>query len=112
NGDAATVNPPSKTASWGAEENLFLTLIGSSANTMTFSGAPTNYTSLASTTASSGGGASNAGSAVRQYTSATDDPATFTTSTNRWWAAITVVVRPTASGPSPVTLTVADVSTS
>lgn len=97
-GDAASVNPPSVTPSWGAADTLFLALVGSSANTMSFTGAPTNYTSLATTTASTGGGASNAGSATRQLNASSDDPGTFTTSTNRWWAAITVAVRPAAGG--------------
>lgn len=112
NGDAVAVNPPSLTPSWGAADTLWLALVGSSANTMNFTGAPANFTDLTSTTASSGGGASNAGSAIRQNNAASEDPGTFTVSQNRWWASVTVGVRPAASGPSPVTLVVNDVSSS
>lgn len=98
NGDAVAVNPPSLTPSWGAADTLWLALVGSSANTMNFTAAPTNYTSLTSTTASSGGGASNAGSAIRQLNATSEDPGTFTVSQNRWWAAFTVAVRPAAGG--------------
>lgn len=97
-GDAVAVNPPSLTPSWGSADTLFLALAGSSADTMNFTAAPTNYTDLVTTAASTGGGASNAGSAIRQLTGASDDPGTFTTSTNRWWAALTVAVRPAAAG--------------
>jgi len=99
-GDAVAVNPPSRTASWGAADTLWLAVVGSSANTMSFTAAPTNYTSLTTTTASTGGGASNAGSAVRQLNAASEDPGTFTTSTNRWWAAATIAVRPSAGAPA------------
>lgn len=98
NGDAASVNPPNLAPSWGADDTLWIALAGSSANTMTFSAAPSSFTSLTSTTASSGGGASNMGSATYQLNSASLDPGTFTTSTNRWWAAFTIAVRPAAGG--------------
>lgn len=101
NGDFTTPpNPPSLTPSWGADDTLWLALVGSSANTMNFTGAPTNYSDLASTTASAGGGAANAGSAIRQHNTATEDPGTFTTSQDRWWAAFTVAVRPAGAGGS------------
>lgn len=98
NGDFTSApNPPSLTPSWGAADTLWLALVGSSANGMTFTAAPTNYTDLVSTTASSGGGASNAGSAIRQLNAASEDPGTFTTSQNRWWAVFTIAVRPAAA---------------
>lgn len=97
-GDAVAVDPSAVTPSWGSADTLFLALVGSSANTMSFTAAPTNYTDLVTTTASTGGGASNAGSAIRQLTAASDNPGAFTTSTNRWWAAFTVAVRPAAGG--------------
>lgn len=100
NGDF-TVGPDtaSLTPSWGADDTLWLSLIGSSANTMTFSAAPTNYTDLLGTTASSGGGASNAGSAIRQNNTATEDPGAFTVSQKRWWAGFTIAVRPGGGAP-------------
>lgn len=98
NGDAVSVDPPSITPSWGGTDTAFIVFAGSSADSMTFSGAPTNYSDLSSTTASSGGGASNMGSATRATSSTTENPSAFTTSTNRWWAAFTIAVRPAASG--------------
>lgn len=100
NGDSVAVNPPSLTPSWGAVDTLWIALAGSSANAMTFSVAPTNYTGLTSTTASSGGGASNMGSAYRQLNASSEDPGTFTTSQNRWWAAFTIAIRPASGGGS------------
>lgn len=93
NGDAVAINLSSVTASWGSDDNTVFALVGSSANTMNFTGAPSGYTSLASTTASSGGGASNAGSSYKQVSAASDDPGAYTVSQNRWWAGITVIVR-------------------
>lgn len=98
-GDAVAVNPPSLTASWGAEDNLWIALAGSSANGMFFGTAPTNYSGLSSTTAGSGGGASNMGSARRSLNAATEDPGAFASTTNRWWRAVTIVIRPAGSTP-------------
>lgn len=100
NGDVAAVNPPNVTPSWGSDDNLWIALAGSSAQAMTFTGAPANYTGLTSTTAATGGGTSNIGSAYRTNTAASEDPGTFTTSTNRWWAAFTIAIRPSSGSVS------------
>jgi len=101
NGDSASVNPSSITPSWSSSETAFIAFGGSSADVMSFTGAPTNYSDLVSTTASTGGGASNMGSASRVTTASTEDPGTFTTSTNRWWSTFTIAVRPQAIAVVP-----------
>lgn len=102
NGDSAAVNPPSLSPSWGSADTLWIALAGSSANTMSFTGSPTDFTGLTTSTASSGGGASNMGSAFRQNATATEDPSAFTTSTNRWWASFTIAVRPSAGASTSI----------
>lgn len=93
-GDVSAVNPQGVTASWGADDNLFIAFGASSAATMNFTAAPTNYSGLSQNVASSGGATCNIAYASRNFNSASDDPSAFTTSSNRWWSALTLVVRP------------------
>lgn len=97
-GDSAALNPPAATAGWGAADNTFIAFGASSAGTMSFTAAPTNYGSLSSDFASTGGSICNMAMATRNYNSATDDPGTFTTSTNRFWSCMTVILRPAGGG--------------
>lgn len=97
NGDSTAINPPAVSPAWGAEDNLYITFGASSAGTMNFTAAPTNYTGLSSDSASSGGALCNLATAYRQYNASSDDPGNFTTSTNRFWSAMTLVIRPAAA---------------
>jgi hypothetical protein len=91
-GDGVTVaNPPSVTASWGAEENLwFVAGVHQAETVITY---PTNYT---------GNGVNQNTTAVglatswRTATAATEDPSAFTWGSGNHSVAATIVVRPTA----------------
>lgn len=96
-GAVSTNNPPSLTPSWGADNTLWLAVMGDTAQTVSITGAPTNYDDLTSNSVSSGGSACNTGSAFRQTNTATEDPAGFTTGSDRWWMAATIAIRPVAS---------------
>lgn len=99
-GDSSSANPPSETASWGAENNLWLAVAGhSAASAAAFSAEPSGFTGFAQNGASSGGSACSIAHGYNRSAVATYDPGTFTTSgSNRWWAAATIVVRPAAAG--------------
>lgn len=98
---AATADPATITASWGAEENLFVAVCGNgeSATTGSFLGitvAPTNYTDYADTGISADvvGGIEGA-VAFRLLDAATEDPGLFTVDTsNTRSGALTLAVRP------------------
>ena len=99
-GDSSSADPPSESASWGAENNLWLAVAGhSAASAAAFTIAPTNYLGFASNGASSGGSACSIAVAYRQLNASSEDPGTFTAGgSNRWWAAATIAVRPAATG--------------
>lgn len=100
-GDATNANPPTVTASWGSDDNLFIAVASNAATTGGFTAAPTNYTNLQSNGASSGGAEVSVAFAIRKLAAASDDPGTFTPNSNRFWAAMTIVVRPEgAAAPS------------
>lgn len=107
-GDATNANPPTLTASWGSDDNLWIAVASNSATgeTTGFTAAPTNYINLNSNGASSGGSTCNVAFATRELADDADDPGTFTPSSNRFWAAATIVIRPAAGGgeetPTPM----------
>jgi hypothetical protein len=104
NGTSVNPNPPSVTASWGAEDNLFMATYAQQLTTGAASGYPTNY-SLAQTSNYCGNVANcpSGGVASRALTNATDDPGTFTTPDNTNWIAQTLVIRPAAAVTGPCT---------
>jgi hypothetical protein len=93
-GNSTNANPPSLTASWGAEENLWIATMGTD-GTVVATAAPANFAGL-DTLAGDSSGASTS-HATRAFTGATLDPGTFTSSTEQW-AATTIVIRPAAAG--------------
>jgi len=99
-GDASSANPPSETASWGAEDNLFIAVAGHTASsTSAWSASPSGYSTITLNGASSGGSAVCVAHGVKDSASDTDDPGVFTVSgSNRWWASATIVVRPASGG--------------
>lgn len=111
-GDSSSANPPSETASWGAENNLWLAVAGhSAASTSAFSAAPAGFFGFAQNGASSGGSACSIAHGYDKNPVATYDPGTFTTSgSNRWWAAATIAVRPAAAGGGTAIKTVNDLA--
>lgn len=93
-GTGTAPNPPSETASWGAEDNLWFAISGAADDDISYTTAPTNYTNLNSTV--SGGGIDNGcsiGSARRNYTNATDNPSAFTLASSESWVGGTIVIR-------------------
>ena len=105
NAGTTTPDPPSITASWGSDDNLFCTITGQHDDDVAITAAPTNYGTLVSTI--SGGGTNSGcsiGTAFRQYASASDDPGTFTLASTESTIATTIVIRPAAGG-STYTLT-------
>lgn len=94
----ATPDPPSLTASWGAEDNLFIALCGSADDDRSVSAYPTSYSSgVSSITGAGTDDGAGVGVAFRELAGATDDPATFTLDGNNGWVAQTIVVRPAAA---------------
>jgi hypothetical protein len=96
-GSSVNPNPPSVTASWGGEDNLFLATYGQQNGTGAASGFPTNYTSQATNWSGNVANPSSGGLASRALTNATDDPGTFTTPDNSNWITQTIVIRPAAA---------------
>lgn len=107
-GSTVTHNPDAVTASWGADDNLFIASAHvRKGGSRVVTAWPTDYTSnqLSYKTAANSGGALIA-IASRELASATDDPSTFTTdvdSTNS--VSFTTVIKPASAvgtGPSQV----------
>lgn len=97
-GSSQFPNPDSVTASWGAEDNLFIAAyaVDGADVPLPTTAWPTNYDSNhidSPEVASAGGG----GIASRELAASSDDPGTFTmTATEQWWAG-TVVIRPASA---------------
>jgi hypothetical protein len=95
----ATANPPSETASWGAEDNLWIAfgglMEGDGSNDGNFTAAPTNYTSVGHYKGTGGAFFLKTSLAYRELNTATEDPGTFTedVTTVDYWQALTIVVR-------------------
>lgn len=91
-------NPPTVTAGWGAEDNLYIAACAAKNDDGTVDAAPTNYTNLTSTI--SGGGTNDGatvGTARRELNASSDNPGVFTLSETERHTAQTVVIRPAAS---------------
>lgn len=99
-GDATNANPPTLTASWGSDDNLWIAVAGNAATgeTTGFTAAPTNFINLVSNGASSGGATVNVASSTRELADDAEDPGTFTPNSNRFWTAATIAIRPSGGG--------------
>jgi hypothetical protein len=94
-GTSANPDPPSVTASWGSEDNLFATVIALQQNS-TATTAPSGYTSRIETTGTLSEATMEM--AFQALTAdSTDDPGTWTVSASMFWIAQTFVVRPAGS---------------
>ena len=90
-------DPDAVTASWSAEDNLFIAIACADING-DVDGYPANYAdnqTQSDTTASSGHG----GIATRELAAASDDPGIFSLDANEQWVAATIVVRPAGGAP-------------
>jgi hypothetical protein len=92
-------NPPSLTASWGSDWNLFIAMCGIDTEP-TISSYLTDYTDGQESRGGAGGStASTLGSARLESVKATDDPGAFTPSAGDDYVANTLVIRPEVSVP-------------
>ena len=92
---------PSVTASWGAEDNLFIEVVSMNDDDATVTAASTGYGNLQNT--GSGGGTNNSASiahATRTASVATDSPDNVTISENENYITSLLVVRPAAVSDS------------
>ena len=93
NGATSTPDPPQETASWGAEDNLWITCVGNTTGAQTITSYPANYTN----SVDNQGAGNRVSCATRQLNAASEDPGTFTlsgsTGSKTTW---TIVVRPAA----------------
>jgi hypothetical protein len=94
-------DPPSYTASWGADDNLWIVGNGND-GARTTSGFDANLTNTFSGTTSSTANGVGLGCGEREFNSATWDPSTFTISASDDWLAQTIVVRGVGSIPNKI----------
>lgn len=103
----ATPNPPSLTAGWGSDDNLWLAVFGAADDEATVSSYVSGYSGG---TYGHGGTTNNAaetGACWKQAAAATEDPGTFTLSENEYWRALTIVIRPAAGGVTGLSMPIA-----
>ncbi|HXE75321.1 MAG TPA: hypothetical protein VNN18_06780 [Candidatus Xenobia bacterium] len=89
-------NPCSLSPSWGADDTLWLAVMGYNGN-HSISAFPTNYSNTISNRWASSNG-TGVGSGERQLNAASEDPGTFTISASNDTAASTLAVRGAAAG--------------
>jgi len=97
-GASTAPDPDSVSASWGAEDNLFIATVIYDGSAQSVDGFPTNY---GDNNVEESGGTSSAGVgiATRETTAdQADDPDAFTLSGSEQWWSGTIVVRPAAAG--------------
>lgn len=93
-----TPNPPSVTAGWGADTNLFIAVVGSANDGETATSGPSSWTDLL--TAVSGGPANDdpgLHTARLASSNATEDPGTFTLTGSETCESFTLVIKPVSS---------------
>lgn len=94
-GASGNFDPPSLTASWGAEDNLWLVFAGADGGPAV-TGWPASYADNQQEGDTGGAAAGVTGAmATRNLNGATDNPGAFANDTDPW-RALTVVVRPAA----------------
>ena len=91
----ANPNPPSLTATAGADDNLWIA-VDAVDDVVTVDTAPTSYTNLTETSPGSVPDC-GLGTARRELNAATEDPGTFTNSASDNWIANTIVIPPVAA---------------
>lgn len=98
-GGSTSLDPPSQTASWGSDDNLWIALATWKNATSAFSAYPTNYTSNQVALNNSHAGSSDGALAIatRNVTTATEDPGAFTLLASSSSHNATIVVRPAAT---------------
>lgn len=100
-GSSANPNPPSLTASWGADDNLWIAYYGAPTNGDT-TAYPTTYPDNRTNIRAAGNGGTGvvSGMATLSSNTATSNPGTFTNGNSAAWVANTIVVQPAGGGGS------------
>lgn len=96
-GSSTAPDPPSLTASWGAEDNLFMVFMGWGNSIQNITVYPTNYSDNQLTDSANSGNCAGFAFASRALTGATDNPGAATLGATSTWVANTLVVRPAAA---------------
>jgi hypothetical protein len=97
-GDAARIDGPSLTASWGAEDNLWITGGGYELASTTITAFPTSYTLSNVQDRWNDANGQGVAIAARELNTATTNPAVFTPGTTSVSVGFTIVIRPAAVG--------------
>lgn len=104
---SATPDPPSVTASWGADDNLVGVFIGAEDDDQTITAWPSGYTLGQAQTVSGGG--TNAGctmgTAFTTTTAATEDPGTATLQSSEGQMLRTIIFQPAAASGADIDIT-------
>lgn len=91
----ANPDPPSVTAAWGTNDNLFIAFTGYRGTNVAVSSYPASYTSGAfSVSTNGGGGGAGVAMAIRALASTTDNPGAFTLAAAQDHNEQTIVIRP------------------
>lgn len=103
--DSASLTP-----SWGAEDTAFWSIMVADYDSGSdgVSGTPTNYSHLTDGTTSSPFELDSTGAiavATRNLNATSDDPGAFTIAQSQQWKAVTLAIRPSASGGGSITPT-------
>ncbi len=94
--NTANPDPPSVTASWGSDDNLWIAGTGYNDGRTVVTAYPTDYVSNQLNPAVGAGG-TGVGVATDEVATNTEDPATFTIDNGEVQTAFTIVVRPAAA---------------
>ncbi len=93
-----TPNPPSVTAGWGADTNLFIAIVGAANDDAIATSGPSSWTDLLTVRANAGINNSPSIHTARLASSnATEDPGTFTLDESETCESFTLVIKPAAA---------------
>lgn len=96
-----SINPPSLTASWGSDDNLWIAYATAWDDSVTFNGFPSGYSGNVQVGSAAGSNLScEAASSYLGVTTATEDPGAFTLASSESGFGHTIVVKPGTSGGS------------
>ena len=97
-GTSANPDPPSVTASWGSDDNLWWSTYGTNGNP---SASVYPFADNNEWNGTGGGGSSGSAICTEENATATNNPSAYTMSASQGWVAATVVIRPAGGGGGP-----------
>ncbi len=93
-------DPPSLTASWGAEDTLWIAVFGAEDDEAVVNIYPANYVNTVDTVSGlAGGQGATVGVATRENNTATENPGLFDLNKTENWGAQTIAIRARATAP-------------